>query len=77
MYKQMLFQTLGDEFRKFREFRKSQTLLCNFGKFNSLEKRLYRIRSAAGTLRISGKIGTFSDIFLEMSQILKKKMQKT
>jgi hypothetical protein len=69
----MLFLTLRDEFRKFGNSGKSQDTLCNFGKFgNSSEKTCFYRMLCAVPSRISGEIGTFSDIFLSKFTKIKK-----
>jgi hypothetical protein len=72
----------GDEFRKFGNsgIQEIPGHFCAISKFGSSGKNMfYRTLCAAGyPPGFQGKSGTFSDIFPEMSQILKmQKCQKT
>jgi hypothetical protein len=77
----VLFLTLGDEFREIQNSGNPRTL-CNFeiGKFVPKKHLLQNTLCAAGTLRISGKIGTFSDIFFgnvtNLQKVKKAKKRK-
>jgi hypothetical protein len=83
MYKkQMLFQTLGDEFRKFGNGNSGNPrTLCAISGIREFvpEKRLYRIRSAQQVPPgISGKSGHFRTFFRKCHKFKKSaKKQKT